>query len=100
MSFGDAFTAPRPREFPFTSPPLIAPFWHDFNLQDGGSIFYRQTNDSAQLQLVHNLLLDLDGGELSTFYPTLLFIATWDQVPPYGGPTEVHAPMRHIMNVL
>lgn len=67
------------------SPPLIAPFWDDFNPRRGGNIFYRQTNDSDQLYLFYNytsLLMDCEA-ELVDCYPTHLFIATWDHVPPF-----------------
>ena len=108
LSFGGTgFIEYTPREFPFPSPPLIAPFWHDFNPNVGGSIFYRQTNDSAQLQLVHTMLSDLDVEgldlDLANFHPTQLFIATWYQVPPFGLSHEVHSytsNMHIIMQVL
>ena len=69
--------------FPFRSPPLIAPFWDDFNPSAGGAIYYRQTNDSNQLQLFYNYTLLLKDEELNEYYPTHLFIATWHRVPPY-----------------
>ena len=86
LSFESPFTEFSPREFPFSSPPLIAPFWHDFNPSAGGNISYRQSNDSIQLRDVHRLLLGLDAHDinLTRFYPEQTFIATWDQVPPYS----------------
>ena len=75
-----------PRPFPFESPPLIAPFWDDFNPRRGGMIYYRQINDTDQLQhFYYNYSLLLKDGETEKddFYPTHLFIATWYQVPPY-----------------
>lgn len=78
--------------FPFRSPPLIAPFWDDFDPSVGGAIYYRLTNDSDQLQLFCNYTLLLKDEELNEYYPTHLFIATWHQVPPFGihySPFEV-----------
>ena len=73
------------RPFPFDSPPLIAPFWDDFDPRNGGNIYYRQTNDSDQLQMFHNnYTLFWKTDWQNNFYPTNLFIATWCQVPPYG----------------
>ena len=83
LSFESSFTACcGSRTFPIFSPPLVAPFWHDFDPTVGGIIYYRQTNDSQQLQLFRSLLTDRG---VSSFFPTLLFIATWDQVPQYAG---------------
>ena len=91
LSFDDPFTEYRPRVFPFISPPLIAPFWRDLNPSRGGSISYRQTNDSLELQRVHGLLSSLDVGDLVGFFPIQLFVVTWNQVPPFqtGGSVGV-----------
>ena len=95
LSFGnERFLDFAPRRFPFESPPLVAPFWDDFNPRIGGSISYRQTNDSDQLDLFYNYtscLMDCKD-ELNDCYPTHLFVATWDHVPPYysfNGTREV-----------
>ena len=87
ISFGiEGFRDFYARSFPFRSPPLIAPFWDDFDPYFSGAIYYRQTNDSDLLQLFYNytLLLKNADSELNEFYPVHLFIATWDQVPPFG----------------
>jgi hypothetical protein len=89
ISFGVVgFRDYRAIPFPFQSPPLIAPFWDDFDPSVRGAIYYRQTNDSDQLQLFYNYTLLLNDEELndSEYYPTHLFIATWDEVPPFGIP--------------
>ena len=87
LSFEKRFTDFFARLFPFESPPLIAPFWDDFNPRRGGMIYYRQTNDTDQLQLFYNYSLLLKDDETENwaadFYPTHLFIATWYQVPPF-----------------
>ena len=71
------------------SPPLIAPFWLDFdltNISEGG-IYYRQTNDSAYLEFIHTMMMNVnitdDIGDHVDFVPIQLFIATWEQVPQY-----------------
>ena len=94
LSFKTPFiTCCTPRTFPRSSPPLIAPYWHDFDPRIGSAIYYRQTNDSQQLQLFHTCLssaLNATGG-LSNFSPTLLFIATWDQVPKFSRSALVNS---------
>ena len=88
VSFGiEGFRDFHAKAFPFQSPPLIAPFWDDFDPFFSGAIHYRQTNDSDLLELFCNYTLLLKEGEdteLNEYHPTHLFIATWDQVPPFG----------------
>ena len=99
LSFNTTFTnCCPPRNFPLVSPALIAPFWQDFDLTtlntSEGGIYFRQTNDSTYLQLIHILLMNATAtdniGDLVDFLPTQLFIATWEQVPQYGGSTLVY----------
>ena len=93
LSFEGSFTSCcGSRSFPLRSPPLIAPFWHDFGPHQGGNIYYRQTNDSQLLQLYHTRLSRaLFTKGLGNFFPTLLFIATWDQVAQFGHSAQVNA---------
>lgn len=89
VSFGtEGFTEYYGRPFPFQSPPLVATFWDDIDSFFWEGLYYRQTNDSDLLQLFHNYTLPLKNGDSETelpydYYPTHLFIATWNQVPPY-----------------
>ena len=71
-------------------PPLIAPFWHDFDPTVAGRISYRQTNNTNQLNTVHQLFTTLDTGELRDFSPTHLFVATWDRVSQFASSSEVN----------
>lgn len=97
LTFSDVgFTGHQPRNFPFHSPPLIAPFWYDLDPSAGGNISYRQTNDSTLLQDVHSLLLELNVEDLMDFYPTHLFIATWYQVPAFMAPPWVMNLYRYV----
>ena len=83
---GEEFLYFQQARFPLDSrwPPLIAPFWTDFNPSAGGNIYYRQTNDSDLLQAVESVVQDSDNEDLNSFSPTHLFIATWDEVPPFS----------------
>ena len=83
LSFVQRFTSCcPPRDFPRGPPPLIAPFWHDFNPSNGGTISYRLTNDPQLLQLVHDNIQNFLS--VDDFFPTILFITTWDRVAPFG----------------
>jgi hypothetical protein len=88
LSFGtESFTAYYAVPFPFRSPPLIAPFWDDIEDFFWNGLYYRQTNDSDLLQLFYNYTLLLNNGdsklESDDYYPTHLFIATWDEAPRF-----------------
>lgn len=91
LSFDAAFTAPQPTKFPFISPPLIVPFWSDFDPRTGGSIYYRQTSEIENLVALYELLSILRSyvEELIDFIPTHMFVATWHQVSRSRGLREV-----------
>ena len=83
ISFSGFFFDSTPETFPLTgrNDILIAPFWDDVDIRISGRVLYRLTNTS--------ILLDLVGASISsvfntTFNPTQLFIATWDDVPGFG----------------
>ena len=63
---------------------MIAPFWHDFNLYEGGNIYYRQTSDAYVIQSLYAMLLSNNTPSLNSILITNIIIATWDRVPPYG----------------
>lgn len=82
LSFGSSFTSFQPTPLPFVSPPLIAPFWADFDLRKGGNVFYRQTTQSDILQQIAIIPSQISEFQ---FVPTLAFIATWAAVPAFDG---------------
>ena len=69
-------------------PPLIAPYWEDFDLRKGGNIFYRQTSNPILLQIVRDQV-QVSFQSTGNFNPTDLFIVTWDQVPGYSFGTNL-----------
>ena len=105
ISFSENFTSYSPSKFPSYPchhryyvngssyfvcrkfPALIAPFWRDFDLRQGGNIYYRQTADSYVIQSFHTLLLN-NSVSLNNIAITNIMIATWDRVPPYGTRTS------------
>lgn len=87
LSFRSPFFDFVPRPFPLsTNEILIAPFWDDFNVLQGGQILFRQSNDGDLLTQVGTAISDAFMWEFS---PTLLFIATWDGVPGFATPSNV-----------
>ena len=86
LSFGQPFTAvdvTAASTGPFT-PPIITPFWDDIDIRDGGMIYYRQEFNSSIADLVSQ---DLSSRypEVGFFYPSLVFVVTWDRVAAYSG---------------
>ena len=79
LSFRSTFSNSSIRTFPFFSPPLIAPYWENFDLRRGGNLFYRQTSNPTLLQRVRDQLQRSFPAN-GNFTPTDLFIATWDRV--------------------
>jgi hypothetical protein len=64
---------------------VIAPFWTDINIENGGELYFRSSDDSNLLQEVGVVIGEGDG---SDFLPITLFIATWYRVAPYMRPQE------------
>jgi len=77
-----------PTPFSLTNQPLVAPFWGDVDTRSSGNVSYRQTSDQA--------LLDEVGMEIRRsfvnsrgFFPTSLFIATWNDVGYYDNHADL-----------
>ena len=66
-----------------SSPPLIAPFWDDVDVTRGGTIYYRQDNTSSIAEQIQQDI-SLQFHNIGLFYPSLVFVATWDRVVPFG----------------
>ena len=78
-SFGANFDSVR-----IPSPPLIAPFWDDVDVRKGGTVYYRQDNTSSIAeQIQQNISSQFHN--IGLFYPSLVFIATWDRVASYNN---------------
>ena len=87
LSFGRRFTSFSSGGSNFSSvssPPIIAPFWDDININNGGRIYYRQDFNSSVAdqvqQEIHTQFPDVE-----FFYPSLVFVATWDRVAAFGS---------------
>ena len=85
VSFGQPYTSISSGGSNFDSvfsPPIIAPFWDDINIRDGGMIYYRQEFNSSVADLVAQDL-STRYPEVGFFYPSLVFVATWDRVASF-----------------
>ena len=89
LSFDEQFSEYASQLFPLyfesRSVPIIAPFWTDINIEDGGSIYYRQTTEADLIRRAQNLTRRGFPQTAQDFTPTHLFIATWDRVAPFSG---------------
>ena len=93
LSFGEQFTTSSVASaggFSFESilsPPIIAPFWDDVNILDGGLIYYRQVLDSPTADLVRREVIS-QFPEVDGFFPFMVFVATWDRVAQFNGSND------------
>ena len=86
LSFGQPFTNFSSGGSDFISvfsAPIIAPFWDDININNGGRIYYRQDfNLSIADQVQQEIYTQYP--DIGLFYPSLVFVATWDRVAAYS----------------
>ena len=89
LSFGQVFPWYSSGGFNFDSipiftPPLIAPFWDDVDVRNGGTVYYRQdTTSSIAEQIQQDISLQFHN--IGSFCPSLVFVATWDRVASYNN---------------
>lgn len=87
LSFRSPFFDFSPDPFPlFDNDVLIAPFWDDINVNQGGQILFRLSEDQSLLNAVGSTI---NAAFNSGFSPGLLVIATWVAVPEFGSPNNV-----------
>ena len=84
LSFGRSYTTAFITDFTFlSSPPIIAPFWDDIDITRGGTIYYRQDSNSTIIEMLQQAVAS-EYPEAVSFQPSLIFVATWDRVEPFG----------------
>ena len=66
---------------------MIAVWWGDVDISDGGYIYYSQRDDYTTLNGVQTYVRTKPG--YSTFTPSYVFLVTYDRVPAYGGSTSI-----------
>ena len=89
ISFENSFSDFNPSRFPLvgTEGHIIAPYWADVDTSGGGrgTVFYRQTTSLNLLQRASREIWD---GLSVRFFPSHLFIATWDAVDYFGSSND------------
>ena len=86
LSLGQSFIRTSSGGSNFTSvssPPIIAPFWDDIDVTRGGAIYYRQDNTSFIADVVQRDI-HTHFPDIGFFYPSLVFVATWDRVEAFS----------------
>ena len=87
ISFGQDYTSASSGGSSFngvSSPPIVAPFWDDININDGGTIYYRQEFDPFIISLVNDEIRSLYPADFPEFQASLVFVATWYRVAAYS----------------
>jgi len=88
ISFANSFGQFNPSRFPRNFiDALIAPYWADADTREPGSgnVFYRETTNPTLLQRASREIQD---GVLVSFFPSHLFIATWDSIGYFSRRTD------------
>ena len=87
VSFGSHFSNYNSRHFPLsTGDKLIAPFWDNSNVRNGGQVLFRLSDNQTLLNQVGSTINDALEFD---FTPTMLFIVTWSGLPEYGGSQNI-----------
>jgi len=84
LSLGDYFYDP-PRDFPFDSFPLIAPFWTDLSLNFSGPIYYRVLTNQTVIDRVNTGVDLTNNAPTSTYRSTSALLVTWLDEPLESG---------------
>ena len=84
LSFNERFRQPFPMQFPSpNSITKISPYWENFDTSRSGRIYYRNTTDITLLRRAQFSLRDIFPSARD-FFPSYLFIATWDDAQELG----------------
>ena len=87
LSFGSNFTDYYSRPFPLSkSDILIAPFWDDSNVEIGGQVLFRLSDNQTLLNEVGSTINDTLE---FNFTPTILFTVTWRGIPQVHGSQNI-----------
>ena len=83
LTFDERFRVTMPRPFPDNSLQKISPYWENFDTSRSGRIYYRNTTDVTLLRRAQFSLRDIFPSARD-FFPSYLFIATWDEAQELG----------------
>ncbi len=84
LSFGQAINL-QPQPFPISTDQLIiAPFWSNVDTRARGTVHYRTSSNTTQLEKATFVIQAAFPRDLRDFVPTSLVIVTWDDVGYYS----------------
>ena len=91
ISFGSPETDFTPSLFPRSSvdEPGVAPFWEDFNVNNGGNISYEIHTNITSLPLLSQVNQFIRSQQQNKFAGIWMLVAEWDSVPRFGTTTPV-----------
>ena len=69
-----------PRPFPFGGAPMIAPYWADVDTRGTGSVYYKSSTSSRDLNRAAGLI---SSTYRTSFRPNRVYIVTWYRVGAY-----------------
>ena len=88
ISFGSSFTSTSSGGSNFNgigTTSIVAPFWDDININNGGTIYYRQESNPLIRDLVNQEINSIFPAEFPPFQASLVFVATWDRVAAFSS---------------
>lgn len=104
ISFLAAVSTFTPDPFPIEGSPLIAPYWADVDTRGAGeessnvsnTVWYRITTD-PELRARAMAEIQLAFIDQSSFTPTFLVIATWEEVGYFSQNTDLVRYLGHLL---
>ncbi len=89
LSINGGVSAWSGQPFPYSTTPIIAPFWADVDTRatDGGTVWYRTAQDAPTLNAISAQIESAFTGT-QNFTPRFASIATWDRVGYYASKAD------------
>lgn len=90
ISFSKAVSNFTPSSFPLSNGlQLISPFWADVDTRETGTVWFRETNNSAVLRRARRDIQNIKFVNQISFQPLFAFIVTWDRVGYYDNHSDL-----------
>ena len=89
ISFSSSLPSPsfNPMSLPLAGYPFVAPFWADIDTRrSSGTVWWRETNSSTVLNRAREDIQTAFETSVG-FQPQFAFIATWERVEYFSGPS-------------
>ena len=83
ISFRAKFTDFLLSSFPFSTVPLIAPLWADFDFRSNGNVFYRIAEEETCLVRAREIIVGANPNFME-YYPSFCVIVTWSKATMFN----------------